>query len=169
MEPPMTEFDYVKTRREDVKPIPDKVARRVRPIMKWYSRLNAWVFMKSKGRLMSKFNDGRPLCVVGMTGRKSGRWLEVPLMYLPRGDTVLLVASQGGMPGNPTWYHNIAANPRIKVTVGGRTREMAARQVSDDEKRALWPHLVSLYPDFDEYQARTDRNIPVFECTDVQP
>jgi len=163
----MAEFDYVKTRREDVKPIPEHVARRVRPFMKWYSRFNVWVFKLSRGRLLATFNDGRPICVVGMTGRKSGRWLEIPLMYLPKDDKVLLVASQGGMPGNPTWYYNIVANPRIQVTAQGRTRDMVARQVSDEEKRALWPHLVSLYPDFDEYQARTDRNIPVFECTEA--
>ena len=57
-----------------------------------------------------------------------------------------------------------AANPNIEVTVAGDTRQMLARQVSDDEKRDLWPHLLSLYPDFDQYQARTDRNIPVFMC-----
>lgn len=161
----MVEFDYVKTRREDVKPIPEKVARVVRPLMRWYSRLNVLVFKLTRGRLLGTFNDGRPICVVGMTGRKSGRWLEIPLMYLPHLDDVLLVASQGGMPGNPAWYYNIVADPRIQVTVGGRTRDMVARRASDDEKRALWPHLVSLYPDFDQYQARTDRNIPVFICT----
>ena len=64
-------------------------------------------------------------------------------------------------------YYNIKANPNIWITVGGVTRRMLARQVDDKEKRELWPHLLSLYPDFDEYQARTDRNIPVFRCSPV--
>ena len=75
-----------------------------------------------------------------------------------------MVASQGGMYKNPVWYHNIVANPEILIMVDGQERAYRARQVNDDEKAALWPHLLSLYPDFDEYQARTDRNIPVFSC-----
>ena len=57
-----------------------------------------------------------------------------------------------------------ATHPDIQIMVGGEERTHHARQVSDEEKAALWPHLLSLYPDFDEYQARTDRNIPVFSC-----
>jgi deazaflavin-dependent oxidoreductase (nitroreductase family) len=161
----MTEYDYVKTRREDVRLIDENQARKAKPFMRLFSRLNVWVFKKSNGRLMKKFNGG-PVCIVGMRGRKSGRWLEMPLIYLPLDNDVLLVASQGGMPKHPTWYWNIKENPEITVLAEGKLRHMTARQVSDDEKRELWPHLLSIYPDFDEYQARTDRNIPVFRCTE---
>jgi deazaflavin-dependent oxidoreductase (nitroreductase family) len=132
--------------------------------MRWYTRLNVWVFKASKGRLWKNFPGGFPICVVGMKGRKSGARREVALIHLPYQDGILLVASQGGMEQHLAWYHNIKACPEIDVLVGGEHKHLLARQVSSDEKRELWPHLLSLYPDFDEYQARTDRDIPVFIC-----
>jgi deazaflavin-dependent oxidoreductase (nitroreductase family) len=163
----MSNFDYVKTRREDVKPIPEKHVPITRKIMRHYTRLNVWVFKKSKGRLMKNFPGGYPICVVATTGAKSGLVREIALIHLPIDNDILLVASQGGMEKNPVWYYNIKAHPQVAVTVAGNTRNMLARQVSDDEKRELWPHLLSLYPGFDEYQARTDRNIPVFRCSEI--
>lgn len=162
----MIKYDYVKTKREDVQEIPESSMKYVKPFMKLFTRLNVWVFKTSNGKLWKNFPGGYPICMVGMIGKKSGQRREIALINLPLGDDVLLVASQGGMGRNPVWYYNIVANPEITVMVGGVTRTMIARQVSDDEKRELWPHLLSLYPDFDEYQARTDRNIPVFRCSE---
>jgi F420H(2)-dependent quinone reductase len=160
----MVKYDYVKTRREDVRIINDKQVPAVRFFMRWATRLNVAVFRLSKGRLMNKFIGGYPVCIVSTTGAKSGKTRRIALIHLPHGDNKLLVASQGGMPTNPVWYYNIVANPTIEIMVGGDSKSYLARQVSDEEKAALWPHLLSLYPDFDEYQARTDRNIPVFSC-----
>jgi deazaflavin-dependent oxidoreductase (nitroreductase family) len=100
-----------------------------------------------------------------MTGRRSGERREIALIHLPWNDKKLLVASQGGMEKHPLWYFNIAADPNIDIMVGGTTQRYLARQASAEEKRELWPHLLSLYPDFDQYQARTDRDIPVFICS----
>ena len=160
-------FDYVKTRREDVDEIPEKWVPLVRKIMKAYTRFNVWVYKKTNGRLMKNFPGGYPICIVGMKGAKSGARREVALIHLPHGDNLYLVASQGGMEKNPVWYYNIKANPDIDVMHRGHTRNMHARQLSPDEKREAWPVLLSLYPDFDEYQARTDRDIPVFLCEPV--
>lgn len=160
----MSKFDYVKTRREDVQEISMSSYKFVKPIMRWYTRANVWVFKKSKGRLWKHFPGGFPICVLGCKGAKSGKWREVALIRLPFEDKELLVASQGGMEPHPAWYYNVSANPEVKITADGETRDYVARRVSDDEKRELWPHLLSLYPDFDEYQARTDRNIAVFMC-----
>jgi deazaflavin-dependent oxidoreductase (nitroreductase family) len=157
-------YDYVKTRREDVDEIPANWVWLVRAIVKFYTRLNVWVFKKSRGRFMKNFPGGYPICVVGMTGKKSGRRREIALIHLPHGDNVLLVASQGGLDQHPVWYHNLLANPDVDVLYAGKLRKMTARQASDEEKRELWPALLSMYPDFDQYQARTDRNIPVFIC-----
>src|SRR5690606_23350322 len=110
---------------------------------------------------------GAPICLVGMTGRKSGQRREVMLIHLPHGDNKLLVASQGGLDIDPVWYKNIIANPHVDITAAGVKKTYNVRQASSDEKRALWPHLLSLYPDFDEYQARTDRDIPVLICEPV--
>lgn len=163
----MPQFDYVTMKREDTTPFPEKWIWLIRIMMRLATRINVAIFMASKGRLLSKFSSGAPICVITMTGRKSGKRRRIALMHLPHENNIFLVASQGGMDKHPVWYHNIAANPDIEVTVGGETRKMKARQIDDEEKRNIWPHLLSFYPDFDEYQARTDRNIPVFLCEPV--
>jgi deazaflavin-dependent oxidoreductase (nitroreductase family) len=160
----MKTYDYVTTRREDVAEIKASQVPTIRFFMRWATRLQVAVFRMSKGRLMNKFIGGYPVCVVDTHGAKSGKLRRVALIHLPHGDNKLMVASQGGMPGNPAWYYNVIAHPDIRIMVDGQEKPYRARQVSDEEKAALWPHLLSLYPDFDEYQARTDRNIPVFSC-----
>ena len=160
----MKSYDYVKTRREDVAEIKESQVPAIRFVMRWATRLQVSVFRLTRGRLMNKFIGGYPVCIVDTYGAKSGKLRRVALIHLPHGDNKLLVASQGGMPGNPAWYYNIKAHPDVRIMVDGQERAYRARQVSDEEKAALWPHLLSLYPDFDEYQARTERNIPVFSC-----
>lgn len=163
----MVEYEYVKTRRADVRPIKEGQVPIVRFFMRWATRLNVAVFRASKGRLMNRFIGGYSVCIVTTTGARTGKIRRIALIHLPLGEQKLLVASQGGMNRNPVWYHNIVAHPDIRIMVDGKERAYRARQVSDEEKAGLWPHLVSLYPDFDEYQARTDRNIPVFSCQPV--
>jgi F420H(2)-dependent quinone reductase len=163
----MVEYEYVKTRREDVRPIKQSQVPLVRFFMRWATKLNVAIFRASKGRLMNKFIGGYPVCIVTTTGAKSGKTRRIALIHLPHGKNKLLVASQGGMNTNPVWYHNIVAHPKILIMVDGKEEAYLARQVSDQEKAELWPHLLSMYPDFDEYQARTDRNIPVFSCEPV--
>lgn len=164
----MTEkHPYVKTRRADVDEIPAKAIPFVRKMMKFYTRLNVWVYKKSNGRLMKNFPGGYPICVVTMTGKKSGLPREVPLIHLPRGEQKIIIASQGGLEKNPVWYYNLKANPEISILFGGQQARYRARQVSEAEKAEMWPHILSLYPDFDEYQARTDRDIPVFLCDPI--
>jgi deazaflavin-dependent oxidoreductase (nitroreductase family) len=116
---------------------------------------------------MKTFPGGFPICVVGMTGRKSGQRREIALIHLPYGEKKLLIASLGGMNKHPVWYYNIAANPAVDILAENTLQDYNARQVDENEKRELWPHILSLYPDFDEYQARTDRDIPVFVCDPV--
>ncbi len=160
-------FDYVKTCREDVDAIPENIAGVIRWIIKKYTHLNVWVFKKTNGRLMKNWPGGYPICVVGMTGAKSGKRREAAVIYLPRGENAYLVASQGGMEVSPMWYHNIKVNPDIDLMVAGKVRNMRARLLTAEEKRECWPYLLSIYPDYDEYQARTDRDIPVFICEPV--
>ena len=85
-------------------------------------------------------------------------------MYCPDGDDVLVVASIGGAPKNPTWYGNLVAHPDVTVIQGGTARRMTARQLSGAEREEAWPVCASFYPPYDEYQARTNREIPVFRC-----
>ncbi len=76
----------------------------------------------------------------------------------------MIVASQGGLPRNPQWYHNLAAHPETTIQVRSQVRRVRARTATPDEREALWPRLVDLYADFENYQRWTDRVIPVVIC-----
>jgi deazaflavin-dependent oxidoreductase (nitroreductase family) len=132
-------------------------------LLKLLTRVNVIVYKLSGGKLMNEFS-GMPICMVEMTGAKTGGKRTIPLMYVPHEKGVILVASLGGAPKNPVWYHNLVANPQVRITEGGTTRALTARQVDDVEKEALWPTCVKYYPPYQEYQDRTPRNIPVFLC-----
>jgi deazaflavin-dependent oxidoreductase (nitroreductase family) len=125
------------------------------------SVVNTALFRASGGQLGSRFLRGAPVCLVTTTGARSGQRRTTPLIYLADGDDVVIVASKGGMSHHPAWYHNLRKHPEARVQIGNRARDMVARRASDAEKAALWPRLVAIYPDYADYQARTDRNIPV--------
>jgi deazaflavin-dependent oxidoreductase (nitroreductase family) len=133
-------------------------------LMKIASRMNVWVYRMTNGKVMGSMK-GSPICLVTMTGRKSGRTITMPLIYIAHGEDVVLIASQGGAPDHPVWYHNLMANPNIHIQSGSVDRPMRVRQASDEEKTEIWPHAVSVYGDFDDYQAKTDRNIPLLICS----
>jgi deazaflavin-dependent oxidoreductase (nitroreductase family) len=133
------------------------------PILKLFARLNAAVYRFSGGRLMGKMGASE-ICVVRMQGARSGKWRDVPLMYVPNGDGVILVASLGGAPNNPVWYHNLVAHPDIEVQVKESTRKLRSRLASPAEKAAVWPKCVAAYPPYEAYQKKTTRDIPVFIC-----
>ena len=129
------------------------------------SAVNTWIFRASGGRLGSRFLRGAPVLLLTTTGAKSGIRRTTPLIYLADGPRVVLVASKGGMSHSPAWYHNLVANPECEVQIGARATSMAARRASAEEKAALWPRLVGIYRDYDDYQARTSRDIPVLILT----
>lgn len=135
----------------------------IKALMTPYSKWQAKRFIASGGAKMSKLN-GYDICVVTMTGAKSGATRHVPLMYVPNGDGVVLVASLGGAPMHPTWYYNLVAHPDIEVHVKGKALQLRARIASSEEKAAVWPACVEHYPDYQVYQDRCARDIPVFLC-----
>ena len=94
-------------------------------------------------------------------GRKSGKLRVAPLIYFRDGDDILVVGSNGGNDRAPGWYYNILDNPNATIDLGNERRKVVAT-VADAKQRAhLWPGIISVYPDYDEYQKRTDREIPV--------
>jgi deazaflavin-dependent oxidoreductase (nitroreductase family) len=125
---------------------------------------NVWLFRLSGGRLGARFRGGAPICLVTTHGRKSGQPRTVALLYLMDGDRVVLVGSKGGMSHHPAWYGNLCAEPRCEVEIGGRRTSMRARTAGSAEREALWPRLVAMYPDYQQYQYRTTREIPVVIC-----
>jgi F420H(2)-dependent quinone reductase len=104
---------------------------------------------------------GMPVVVVTMWGAKSGTIRKTPVMRVERDGKYALVASQGGAPAHPQWYHNVVADPRVEVQDGPRRQDMVARQVTGDEKALWWALAVQAYPDYAAYQEKTDRDIPV--------
>jgi deazaflavin-dependent oxidoreductase (nitroreductase family) len=133
-------------------------------IWKAITRANTWAYRQSGGRFFGTF-DGAPLCIVHHRGAKSGQPRETPLTYLPDGDRVVLIASYGGAPKSPAWYHNLKAHPDIEIERKGRREPMTAHQADTAERAELWPRIVKMYPGYGDYQARTDRQIPVMVCT----
>ncbi|HTY16276.1 MAG TPA: nitroreductase family deazaflavin-dependent oxidoreductase [Myxococcota bacterium] len=131
------------------------------PLIRAMSAANTWVYRLSGGRVGGRFLRGAPVLLLTTIGRKSGRPRTAPLLYLEDGDELVIVASKGGMSQHPVWFLNLEANPDVEVELGSTRRRMRARRASDEEKAKLWPRLVAMYRDYDDYQARTDRNIPV--------
>ena len=128
-----------------------------------WARENAEEIMQSGGTKGMQMR-GMPVILLTTVGAKTGKIRKTPLMRVEHDGQYAIVASLGGAPKNPVWYYNVKAHPELEIMFGPESHRYRARQVSDDEKRELWPHLLRLYPEFDEYQARTDRNIPVFRC-----
>jgi len=144
-------------------PMSEKEFKRVRALIRPYSRLNSWVYRVSGGRWMRTM-QGRPIMVVTMRGAKSGKERNIPLMHVPYKQGVIVVGSQGGAPKSPVWVKNLQVHPEIVVQVDRERMKLRARQVDDAEKAEVWPICVQHYAEFDDYQRRTDGNIPVFVC-----
>jgi deazaflavin-dependent oxidoreductase (nitroreductase family) len=131
------------------------------PIIKAMSKLNTWAYRASGGRVGGKFLRGAPVMLLTTVGRKSGQRRTAPLLYLKDGEDVICVASKGGMPNHPLWYRNLEANPNVEVQIGNELTPMRATVANDAQKATYWPKLTAMYRDFNDYQARTERNIPV--------
>jgi deazaflavin-dependent oxidoreductase (nitroreductase family) len=104
---------------------------------------------------------GRPLVLLTTTGAKSGRRYTTPMMYIPDGDRLLVIASNAGAPRDPDWYRNLVAHPPGTVVVGTDTYGARAVVIQGEERQRLWTRIVAQYPFFAEHQAKITRQIPV--------
>jgi deazaflavin-dependent oxidoreductase (nitroreductase family) len=150
-----------------IKAMSEQVQSRDKQPPQWLFKLlsNTHVALNraSGGKLFNKFG-GDEVCFVTMLGAKSGKWITIPLMYVPYREGVLLVASKGGAPKNPVWYNSIFKNPDIEVRHRGRRMNLRARLATPEEKPALWPICDASYAPYADYRARTAREIPIFVC-----
>ncbi|WP_406029372.1 nitroreductase family deazaflavin-dependent oxidoreductase [Nocardioides sp. NBC_00850] len=107
---------------------------------------------------------GRDLPVIILTtlGANSGKIRKSPLMRVEHDGSYVAVASLGGAPKHPVWYYNVKANPRVELQDGPVRQDMVAREVTGDEKAIWWARAVEAFPDYADYQEKTDREIPVF-------
>lgn len=118
-------------------------------------------YIETDGREGHDWQPGVPTLLLTTVGRKSGKERIKPLIYQQYGDSYLVVASKGGSPEPPAWYLNIEAEPEVRVQVWGEKFTARARTATADEKPALWRKMVAVWPDYDEYQRKTDRDIPI--------
>ncbi len=110
-----------------------------------------------------------PRLILTTIGAKSGQPRVTPLIYLPDGDRVVVIASRGGDMRHPGWYHNLRANPRATLLIGGRSANYQAREASGAEREQLWRRAVALYPGYAVYQRRAARRqIPVMVLTEIR-
>ncbi|HZQ35389.1 MAG TPA: nitroreductase family deazaflavin-dependent oxidoreductase [Dehalococcoidia bacterium] len=129
-------------------------------------RAETWQEAHARRYIESNGEDGHiwngvPTLLLTTTGRSSGKPRLTPLIYGKDGDRYLIVASRGGAPDHPHWYKNLVANPEVQLQVGAERFAARARTANAAEKPALWRVMTQVWPGYDEYQAKTSREIPV--------
>jgi deazaflavin-dependent oxidoreductase (nitroreductase family) len=105
---------------------------------------------------------GKPVIILTTIGAKTGKIRKTPLMRVEHNGKYAVVASKGGAPTHPVWYYNISVHPEVKLQDGPTARDMIAHEATGEEKREWWERAVAAWPDYAEYQKKTDREIPLF-------
>jgi deazaflavin-dependent oxidoreductase (nitroreductase family) len=135
--------------------------------MKYGAKAQTWAYRRTNGRVGGTWRVGAgfrkpvPTLLLDHVGRSTGTRFTTPLLFLRDGDDIVVVASQGGLPKHPQWYRNLLVTPDTQVQVEAELRLVRARVATPEQRARLWPMLVELYADFDDYQGRADREIPV--------
>jgi deazaflavin-dependent oxidoreductase (nitroreductase family) len=111
---------------------------------------------------------GRPVIVLTSVGARTGKLRKTALMRVEHEGVYAVVASRGGAPTNPVWYYNLKTNPHVELQDRATKRDYMAREVTGDEKALWWGRAVDTWPDYANYQARTDRQIPVFVLESIE-
>ena len=111
--------------------------------------------------------NGMPVIILTSLGAKSGKVRKSPLMRVEHDGEYAVVASLGGAPNHPVWYYNLTANPHVELQDGPVRRDYQARELQGAERDTWWDRAVAAYPDYADYQKKTDRTIPVFVLTAV--
>jgi deazaflavin-dependent oxidoreductase (nitroreductase family) len=118
-------------------------------------------YVETDGEVGHDWQDGVPVLILTTTGRRSGEERPTPLIYGRNGDDYLVVASKGGAPEPPAWYLNLSEQPDVQVQVKADRFGAHARTATPAEKAELWSTMAEIWPAYDEYQTKTDREIPV--------
>jgi len=129
--------------------------------LRWTGKLNVPVYRLSGGRVGGKINRA-PVLLLTTTGRKSGLPRTAPVVYLADGEGLVVIGSNAGHSRTPAWSLNLKANPEAEVEIGRKRRPVRARIAEAEERADLWRRHNEQYSGFDDYEARTDRDIAVF-------
>jgi F420H(2)-dependent quinone reductase len=134
--------------------------------MKLGSGAHAGVYRATGGKLFGRMGKS-PILLLNTVGRKSGRKRTSPLLYVMDGEDFVIIASKGGAPTHPAWYLNLRADPEATVEVGDREVRVRAEETDSEEKARLWQKMVEMYPTYDDYQQKTEREIPLLKLHPV--
>lgn len=118
-------------------------------------------YVASDGADGHEWRPGVPTLLLTTRGRRSGSLRRTPLIYGRDGDAYVVVASYGGAPHHPDWYLNLAAEPEVEIQVGAERMRARARTAEGDDRERLWAQMTGIWPAYDDYQAKTTRQIPV--------
>jgi deazaflavin-dependent oxidoreductase (nitroreductase family) len=118
-------------------------------------------YQETDGEEGYEWREGSPILLLTMTGRKSGKEYTTPLIFGRDGDNYVIVASQGGTPEHPDWYLNLVEHPEVGLQVKADKFQARARTAEGEERERLWRMMNEIWPHYDEYQTKTDREIPV--------
>jgi deazaflavin-dependent oxidoreductase (nitroreductase family) len=125
-----------------------------------FTNVQVSLYRLSGGSIAGTFK-GIPVLLLTTTGRKTGKKRTKPLLYLMDDDQVVLVASHAGAPTHPIWWRNLQHSPHAEVQIKRTLLQVEAREATPEERERLWPKLVALYSDYENYQKRTTRTIPI--------
>jgi deazaflavin-dependent oxidoreductase (nitroreductase family) len=131
------------------------------PVLRHVMGGHTAVYRLTGGLVGHRMPGAPPMLLLDHVGARSGKKRTTPLAYLEYGHDLVVVASKGGHPRNPAWFHNLVANPETTIQVGSRRRPVHARVAEGDERERLWERVVELYDGYRGYQERTDRQIPL--------
>ena len=137
------------------------IADRIWPVTRRVMRGHTAIYRATGGVVGHRIPGGPPMLLLDHVGAKSGTKRTSPLVYVKDGADYVIVASKGGHPKHPAWYHNLRANPDTTIQVGSRKKAVRARVASAEEHKRLWPKAVDVYSGYSGYQKRTDRRIPL--------
>lgn len=132
-----------------------------------WSRDNVELYEATNGEQGGELR-GRPVVVLTSVGAKTGKLRKVALMRVEHEGVYAVVASLGGAPRNPVWYQNLKTTPHVELQDRATKRDYLAREVIGDEKAVWWERAVAAWPDYANYQAKTDRQIPVFVLEPIE-
>jgi proline iminopeptidase len=118
-------------------------------------------YLETNGALGYRWKEDAPIAILFTKGRTTGEQRANPLIFGRDGDAVVLVASKGGAPKDPGWYRNLRTTPEAEIQILGDRWHVRARIAEGEERERLWAHMARIWPHYDEYAARTDREIPV--------
>ena len=138
-----------------------RLADRMWPVLDRVMRAHVALYRATNGRIGMRVPGAPPMLLLEHLGARTGKRRTSALVYIEDGPNLVLVASKGGYPRNPSWFHNLKAHPEVTVQIGAERRPVRARVATPEERQRLWPVAVVAWRGYRDYQARTGREIPL--------